>query len=259
MAEGQSEFLAHKELSILRGEAFAYPSGGLKLKLVADVPTVSGAFTEVAGGGYTQLNLLPAQWGNAANREIANVAEIQFPNPTAAWDTPLGIAITDGTNTWYFGTNEITKLIGIGDPPYFDVGDLIISKALNKSYSSTYWANKRLDVLRGVSIAPPPFVRLVLLAAPPNNFDTIQKIEIDGFDYPEIPCNTSWWGAPVNRAIANLQAIEFQKPETDLPEVAGFALEDDAGNILWKAPLTRRAIYRKDKLYISPGNLIVRA
>lgn len=259
MAEGQTTFLAHKELSILRGEAFAYPSGGLKLKLTKDVPTDTGVFTEVAGDGYEEYDLLANMWGNAANREIANVAEIQFPMPVSAWDTPLGVAITDGTNTWYFGTNEITKLIGIGDPPYFDLGDLIISKALNKSYSSTYWANKRLDVLRGVSIAPPPFVRLVLLAAPPNNFDSIQKIEIEGFDYPEIPCNTSWWGAPSNRRISNIQAIEFPKPEVDLPEVAGFALEDDAGNILWKAPLTRRAIYRKDKLYISPGNLIVRA
>jgi hypothetical protein len=259
MAEGQTTFLAHKELSILRGEAFAYPSGGLKLKLTRDVPTETGSFNEVSGDGYEEFDLLANMWGNAANREIANVAEIEFPMPTSAWDTPLGIAITDGTNTWYFGTNEITKLIGIGDPPYFDTGDLIVSKALNKSYSSTYWANKRLDVLRGVSIAPPPFVRLVLLAAPPNNFDSIQKIEIEGFDYPEIPCNTSWWGAPSNRTISNLQAIEFPKPEVDLPEVAGFALEDDAGNILWKAPLTRRAIYRKDKLYISPGNLVVRA
>lgn len=259
MAEGQSEYLAHKELSILRGEAFEYPSGGLQLKLTSSVPTSTGAFTEVSGGGYAAFDLLPAQWGTAANREIANVAEIEFPLPTTAWTTPLGIAITEGANVWYFGTNEITKIIGIGDPPYFDIGDLKVSKNLNKQYSSTSWANKRLDVLRGVSIAPPPFVRLVLLSAPPDNFDSIQKITVAGYDYPEIPCDTTWWGAPANREITNLQAIEFPKPEIDLPEVAGFALEDDAGNIMWKAALTRRVINRKDKLYISPGNLIVRA
>lgn len=259
MSEGQTQYLAHKELSILRGEAFQYPSGGLKLKLTKDVPTSTGAFTEISGGGYTEFSLLPTHWGNAANREIANLAEIEFPVPVTAWDTPLGIAIAEGSNAWYFGTNEITKLIGIGDPPYFDTGDLIISKALNKTYSSTWWANKRLDVLRGVSIAPPPFVRLVLLTAPPNNFDTIQKIEVDGYDFPEIPCSTAWWSAPINRAISNLQAIEFPKPLIDLPEVAGFALEDDAGNIMWKASLVRRIIHRKDKLYISPGNLVVRA
>ncbi|KYC42067.1 hypothetical protein WA1_18875 [Scytonema hofmannii PCC 7110] len=259
MAEGQSEYLAHKELSTLRGEAFEYPSGGLKLHLTKDVPSATGAHTSVAGTGYAAFNLLPAQWGNAANREISNVAELEFPMPTGAWDTPMGVAIADGSNVWYFGTNEITKIIGIGDPPYFDVGDLIISKLLKKQYSSSYWANKRLNVLRGVSIAPPPFVRVALLAAPPDDTDTIQQINVAGYEFPIVPCTSAYWGAPTSRSISNLQAIEFPKPEIDLPEVAGFALLDDGGNVLWKAPLTRRAIHRKDKLYISPGNLIVRA
>lgn len=260
MAEGQSEYLAHKELSILRGVAFEYPSGGLTLQLTKDVPSATGAYTPISGNGYTPYSLLPTHWGNAANREIANTAELEFPTPTAAWDTPIGIAIADtADNLWYFGTNEITKIIGAGDPPYFDIGNLIISKALRKQYSSTFWANKRLNVLKGVSIAPPPFVTIALLSTPPNDTDTIQEISVAGYEFPMIPCTTAYWDAPVGRAIANSQVIEFPKPEVDLPEIAGFAIKDDSGNVLWKAPLTRRAIYRKDKLYISPGNLVIRA
>lgn len=259
MAEGQSEYLAHKELSVLRGEAFEYPSSGLRLHLSKDVPTITGAYTPITGTGYAPYNLLPTHWGAAANREIANLAELEFSVPTSAWDTPIGVAIADGSNVWYFGTNEITKIIGAGDPPYFDVGDLVISKSLKKQYSSTYWANKRLNLLRGVSIAPPPFVRVALLSTPPDNTDTIQPINVSGYEFPTIPCTSAYWSAPASRAISNLQVIEFPKPLIDLPEVAGFALLDDADNVLWKAPLTRRAIHRKDKLYISPGNLVVRA
>jgi hypothetical protein len=260
MAEGQSEYLAHKELSILRGETFAYPSGGLRLHLTKDVPTITGTYTSISGTGYAPYSLLTTHWGNASNREIANVAELEFANPTTAWDTPIGVAIADtSSNLWYFGTNEITKTIGIGDPPYFDIGNLIISKNLRKTYSSTYWANKRLNVLRGVSIAPPPFVKIVLLSTPPTDNDTIQEISVDGYDFPMVPCSDEYWDAPSGRAIANSQVIEFPKPEIDLPEIAGFAIKDDSDNILWKAPLTRRAIYRKDKLYISPGNLVIRA
>ncbi len=260
MAEGQSEYLAHKELAILRGAAFEYPSGGLKLHLTKDVPTATGAYTSITGTGYVPYSLLPAHWGNAANREIANIAELEFPTPTASWDTPIGVALADSTNNlWYFGTNEITKIINAGDPPYFDMGNLIVSKALKKQYSSTWWANKRLDVLRGVSIAPPPFVRIALLAIPPNDTDTIQEISVAGYEFPIVTCDTTHWSAPSDRSISNSLVIEFPKPEVDLPEIAGFAIKDDAGNVLWKASLPRRAIHRKDKLFISPGNLIVRA
>ncbi|ALF52239.1 hypothetical protein ACX27_04235 [Nostoc piscinale CENA21] len=260
MAEGQSEYLAHKELAILRGVAFEYPSGGLQLHLTKDVPSSTGAYTDITGTGYEPYSLLTTHWGNAANREIANIAELEFEVPTTAWDTPIGVALTDtDDNVWYFGTNEITKIINAGDPPYFDTGNLIISKALRKQYSSTWWANKRLNVLKGVSIAPPPFVKIVLLSSPPDNSDTIQEINVADYEFPMVPCNTSYWSAPSGRAIANSQVIEFPKPDVDLPEIAGFAIKDDADNVMWKAPLTRRAIYRKDKLFISPGNLIIKA
>lgn len=260
MPEGQSDYLAHKELAILRGESFEYPAGGLRLQLTKDVPSTTGSYTPVSGTGYAPYPLLTTHWGNAANREIANVAELEFPTPTTAWDTPIGIAIEDtANNLWYFGTNEITKIIGIGDPPYFDIGNLIISKALRKQFSSTYWANKRLNVLKGVTIAPPPFVRIALLSSPPTDNDVVQEISVAGYEFPMVPCTDEYWSAPSGRTITNSQVIEFPKPEVDLPEIAGFAIKDDNNNILWKAPLTRRAIYRKDKLFISPGNLVIKA
>lgn len=260
MAEGQSEYLAHKELSILRGEPFEYPSGGLVLHLSSDVPTTTGAYTEVTGDGYAAYSLLPATWGNAANRMISNLDEILFPTPTANWDTPIGSVISDtANNIWYFGTHEITKIVNTGDPPYFDTGDITVAKSLRPEYSSIYWANKRLNVLRGVAIAPPPFVRLKLLSTPPDETDTVEIINISGFEFPIIPCDASNWNAPSNREISNSQIVEFDKPEVDLPSVRGFALCDDADNVLWKAPLPPRSIHRKDKLYLDAGELVVRA
>lgn len=260
MAEGQSEYIAHKELGILRGEAFEYPSGGLVLHLTSNVPDASGNYTEVTGTGYSSYNLLPTTWGNAADRLISNITEILFPVPTAPWDTPIGSVIADTSgNVWYFGTHEITKIIDAGDPPYYDVGDLTVAKTLKKQYSSVAWANKLLNVMRGVAIAPPPFVRIALLSCEPNDTDTIEIISIPGYEFPIVPCDAGNWDAPVNREITNSQIIEFPKPEVDLPAVRGFALLDDGDNVMWKAPLPGRSVNRKDKLYISPGELIVRA
>lgn len=260
MAEGQSEYLAHKELSILRGEPFEYPSGGLKLHLSSNVPSSTGNYTEVTGTGYEAFSLLPSSWGNAAERMIANIGEILFPVPLDKWDTPIGSIISDSnSNVWYFGTHEITKIIEAGDPPYFDIGDLIVSKNIQKKYSSISWANKRLNVLRGVAIAPPPFVKLALLSAEPNDTDTVELINIPNFEFPVIPCDALNWSLPVNREIKNLQRIEFPKPEVDIPSVRGFALLDDGDNVMWKAPIAARSVHRKDKLYISPGELVVRA
>ena len=100
---------------------------------------------------------------------------------------------------------------------------------------------------------------MVLLSKEPDDTDTVYVIDIPDYTYPIVNCDAASWSAPTNREISNAAIIEFAKPSVDLPSVRGFALRDDGGNILWKAALPPRSINRKDKLYLSPGELIVRA
>jgi hypothetical protein len=100
-------------------------------------PTDLALATEVTGGSYARAQTDPADatWtGPAASPTVtANVADIVFPSPSAAWGSITHFSTWDRAtlgNMIYYGALTTPKTVNNGDPaPRFPAGALSITHA----------------------------------------------------------------------------------------------------------------------------------
>ncbi|HEY8415801.1 MAG TPA: hypothetical protein VIK99_08520 [Thermaerobacter sp.] len=111
---------------MLRGQSFTPPST-VWVGLFTQMPTADGGGQEVSGGGYVRQ---PATFAPAANREISNDTDLQFPTATADWGTVVGFGLFDaetGGNLLVFASLSTPKNVLTGDQPYFPTGELTVT------------------------------------------------------------------------------------------------------------------------------------
>lgn len=121
----------------LRGAALAAPTLHVALSTGAADPTVAPA---EPGGGYARVAAPAASWSSATTNlglaydgQVANLAAVAFPAPTAAWGTIRAVYLMDaatGGNVVAASSLTIPRTIAAGDPPKsFASGALWITRA----------------------------------------------------------------------------------------------------------------------------------
>lgn len=129
-----SNYLENKVIDwLFRGQAFTPPTT-LYFALFTASPTDAGGGTEVSGGGYTRMSRACSLVNfsstlSAADTAVSstgtsgttyNIADIQFPDPSANWGTVVALGIYDAAsagNLLYWGPVNPNKTINNGDAP----------------------------------------------------------------------------------------------------------------------------------------------
>lgn len=138
-----SDYLENRLIDhIFRTSTFAKPTA-LYMALFTSSPADAGGGTEVAGGGYTRINLAPldANWKATQGGVIgdstgntgltSNAVVITFPSPTGGWGNITHFGIFDasvGGNLLIWDALTVPRTIVSGDPaPAFPADALQIS------------------------------------------------------------------------------------------------------------------------------------
>lgn len=121
----------------LRAQAIGAPATWY-VALYTICPTDSTAGTEVTGGSYARVAVTAglSQWAGTQSAgsttassgtggTTSNNAAINFPTPTASWNTVVCWGITDAPtagNIWIFSALTVNKTVNIGDTVSFAIG-----------------------------------------------------------------------------------------------------------------------------------------
>lgn len=115
---------------IFRTGTFSKPAN-LYFALFTVAPTDAGGGTEVTGGSYARVAVVPLDANfdatSGTDGKTANTGTITFPTPTAAWGTVVAIGVFDAAsagNLLLHGSLTTSKAINNGDPaPLWLAGD----------------------------------------------------------------------------------------------------------------------------------------
>lgn len=135
-----SNYLENKLIDeIFRGQAFTAPTT-LYVGLLTAAPTDAGGGTEVTGGAYARASIACslANWAGTQSAgsttassgtggTTSNNAAINFPTPTATWNTVTHFGIYDAAsagNLLFWGALTTTKTVNIGDIVQFPAASL---------------------------------------------------------------------------------------------------------------------------------------
>lgn len=120
----------------LRAQAIGTPVTWY-VKLYTICPTDSTAGTEVTGGSYAPVAITAGltQWAGTQSAgsttassgtggTTSNNAAINFPTPSATWNTVVCWGVADGVsgNLWIYSALTVNKTINIGDTVSFGIG-----------------------------------------------------------------------------------------------------------------------------------------
>lgn len=130
----KSDYLEEALLNhTLRNQAYTSPATvyvGLFTASTTDAGTLTN---ELSGDGYARQAATfgaPAQVGGSA--QVANTAEILFPEATGAWSEATHFAVVDAEtagNVLYHEALDTPRTAGIGDQIRFQVGALTVSES----------------------------------------------------------------------------------------------------------------------------------
>lgn len=140
-----SDYLENKLIDhLFRAATFSKPTHNW-VRLYTAAPSDSGGGTEVSGGSYAAVDLVPSdtnwtatQGGTSGNSSgtgghTDNAVAITFAAPTANWGVITHFAIWDAQtagNMILWGALTTPKTVNNGDPaPSFAIGDLDITLA----------------------------------------------------------------------------------------------------------------------------------
>lgn len=135
-----SNYLENKLIDeIFRGQAFTVPTT-LYIGLLTAAPTDAGGGTEVTGGAYARASIASslANWAGTQSTgsttassgtggTTSNNAVINFPTPTATWNTVTHFGIYDAAtagNLLFWGALTTAKTVNIGDIVQFPAASL---------------------------------------------------------------------------------------------------------------------------------------
>ena len=126
---GCSTYLSHALLNeVFRNTDFTPPST-VYVALYTSNPGPDDTGSEVSGNGYQRVAVT---FGSPSNRQIANSADVEFPEATGSWGTITHIGIKDaatGGNLLAYGEITNPKAIDAGDQVIFRAGNITISLA----------------------------------------------------------------------------------------------------------------------------------
>ncbi len=110
---------------VFRNTAYGAPAT-IYVALYTVAPTDAGGGTEVAGGSYARQ---AAAFAAPSGNQIANSAQITFPEATANWGTVVAFGLFDAAGGGNFlGWNNITNVtINSGDQRFWNAGELTVS------------------------------------------------------------------------------------------------------------------------------------
>lgn len=129
MAGNLTDYAEHKILELITGKA-AWAKPTIYVALYTAVPGEAGSGTEVSGGGYSRIATTPSDWTTAANGQISNAVNFEWPIASANWGTVAGMALVDaetGGNVIMRGPAASSKLIESGDTFRILAGALVMS------------------------------------------------------------------------------------------------------------------------------------
>ena len=116
-------------LNVLRATNITAPAN-VYVGLYSAAPTDAGGGTEISGNGYArQLCGFGAPSGSAPNRQIANAADILFPQQTpAAYANVVAVGIfsASAAGTLLYWVGGLNKAFNIDDQAKFAAGALIV-------------------------------------------------------------------------------------------------------------------------------------
>lgn len=127
-----SDYLENKLLDHIFGNADYTAPGNIYVALfTADNGLEGGTLTgEIAAGGYSRVQLSDLDFGAAANGEISNVNDIEFPTATEDWGPIAYAALMDASaagNVLVHGAFSVVKTVWNGDVFKVRAGDLKVS------------------------------------------------------------------------------------------------------------------------------------
>jgi len=124
---GCSTYLSHAILNEVFRNINYTPPTTVYVALYTSDPGPDDTGTEVSGNGYQRVAVI---FGAPSNRQIANSADVEFPEATGSWGTITHIGIKDaatGGNLLAYGPVTNPKPIDAGDQVIFRTGNIVIS------------------------------------------------------------------------------------------------------------------------------------
>lgn len=133
----KSNYLQAQLLNLMFRTQVAWKPSAVWIAFFTTPPTDAGGGSEVAGGGYSRVQVAQsdAQWAapSGTPRSITNVNTITFPSPTTSWGLVTAFGVYDaptGGNLLYWGYLVSPKTVNGGDPaPFVGPGLLNILEA----------------------------------------------------------------------------------------------------------------------------------
>ena len=122
-------FEQHVLNKVFRNINFTSPAA-LYVALYTTAPTDSGGGQEVNTGGYARQAVTFGAPTGGSPSQIANDAQVQFPEATADWSTIVAAGLftaSTGGNLVCWGNLTTPKTINTGDQAVFNVGSIVIT------------------------------------------------------------------------------------------------------------------------------------
>lgn len=125
-----SNYLANALLDFMfRNQAFSQPDCHVGLCSVAPTDSDTGStITEITGGSYARVNF--NDWTTAASGALENNTDIDFPTPTADWQTVTHSVVCDaltGGNLLIYATATPNQQPLNGDPVKYNAAGYVIT------------------------------------------------------------------------------------------------------------------------------------
>lgn len=245
------------------GSAYT-PAATVYLALCTADPTAAGtgaSMNEVANSGNYARTAIT--FGAAASSQIAQSAQVNFPQLSGALGTATHYAVVDSAthgagNMLAFGPLVEAKALNANNRPFVAAGQVVIS--LSGEYSQ-YLAHKLLDLMfRNQAYAQPS---TYIFQSTATLTSTGSPTEPSGNGYARVLVNkpaggTPAWGAVSGGAVSNADDVTFPTATGTWGTIVAGGIADatSGGNVLFfDNDLVDEAISTDDTRVFAAGNI----
>lgn len=272
--------LKNEIIGLMNGGSLVYDATGNLLVLTTDAPS-DATYTPVVGFDYADVPVNLGDWSPPTSRIGKNAVELTFPavsnaaNIDAIAYTANGVVIErSSTGSALYSTSlQVGKAYQHLDEATFVAESITLDFNNHPLILGTDLAQAIYNAtLRGETINPVSTFSLELTQnAPSSGADTvldIPAIEIPGsgsFTTPGVASSfltageLSKYKIDANaRACANTAELRTETLTKDYPEIGGWRLITDSGDIWWRGALSpSKYVYKDSQLKILPGAIVV--
>jgi len=267
-------------IGLMNGGSLVYDASGNLLVLTTDAPSDS-TYTPVVGFGYADVPVNLGDWSPPTGRIGKNAVELTFPavsnasNIDAIAYTANGVVIERSStgDALYSTSLQVGKAYQHLDEATFVAEAITLDFNNHPLILGTDLAQAIYNAtLRGETINPVSTFSLEFTQnAPSSGADTvldIPAIELPGsgsFTAPDVASafltvgELSKYKIDANaRACANTTELRTETLTKDYPEIGGWRLITDSGDIWWRGALSpSKYVYKDSQLKILPGAIVV--